>query len=202
MNLKSLRVNAKSNLKNKYFKFFLLSLIAFLISIEIVFVFEEPINILNMFKLSYIMVLTGIFVRPVYILALKKAYLTGESGEIKSFYKINKSCYVKTTAAFLIRRIMIFSGSLIFLIPGIYIAIEYIFLPYIIADNQDMELNELFLKAKALTKGKKLIVFKFVLSFLWRYISGFFLFGIGILFVNPYFEMCLKELYIKMSLDK
>ena len=199
VNLKLIRKDAKSSLKNKYFKFFLLSLISFFMSIEIVMVFEEPFNIMNILRLSYIMVLIGIFIKPFYITALKRIYLTGDIG---SFHFIKKSCYVKITAAFLIRRIIIFIGLLLFLIPGIYIIIKYIFLPYLIADNPELELKEMFVMANALTKGKKLLVLRFIISFIPMYFAGLLCFGIGVLFVNPYFEMCLKEFYIKISLDK
>lgn len=198
MNYKEIKINAKEKLKNKYFRYFLISLLVFLLCIEIKLDFSVFPDYISIIQISYIMVLIGIFIKPLYIMGVKKAYLSRDFSYL-TFYLKKVGNSKKIIHTFFERRIIIFLSFLILVVPGIYKALEYIFVPYILLENEDMSPHEILKESSRITKGRKLMLFKFVLSFSGWYILGFLCFGIGILFVNPYFEMSLKELYLKLN---
>jgi len=198
MSYKEIKIKAKEKLKNKYFKYFLLSLLAFLLCIEIKLNFSVLPDYISIIQLSYIMVLVGIFIRPLYIMGVKKTYLYEDFSHLTTYFK--KGGYQrKIWYVFLGRRIIVLFSFFLLIVPGIYKALEYIFMPYIFLENDDKSPGEILAESSMITKGKKLMLFKFVLSFSGWYILGFLCFGVGILFVNPYFEMSLKELYLKLK---
>jgi uncharacterized membrane protein len=70
--------------------------------------------------------------------------------------------------------------------------------PYILADNPDMGYKRAINLSKQMTKNEKLKIFVLDLSFLGWFILGGLLFGIGILFVQPYYDATNEELYLKL----
>ncbi len=200
MSFKVIKSKGKEAIKGKYFHYFFISLIASLLAFEIRINFSQYPNFINMVQISYFLLLIGIFVKPVYITGVKNVYLTGNFKNLKKYFK--KDSYFKICLLFAIRRLIVFIGILFFIIPGIYLALTFSFLPYIISENENMTISETLKKCMDLTRGRKLTIFKFVLSFLWYYILGFILGIIGIFFVNPYFEMSFKELYMEGKYEK
>lgn len=72
----------------------------------------------------------------------------------------------------------------------------YILVPYIIAENPDIKGNDAIKLSQDLMKGHKWEVFKLDLSLLGWYILDICTFHfIGILFVSPYKECCMTEIY-------
>lgn len=102
---------------------------------------------------------------------------------------------------FNIVKVMFFKGlfiglwSCLFIIPGIIKAYEYHMIPYLLADNPQMERREAFRISKQMMDGNKFNAWVLQLSFIGWYILGGLLCGIGGIFVNPYYEMTFVELY-------
>lgn len=89
--------------------------------------------------------------------------------------------------------------SLLFIIPGIYKHYEYYMVPYILAENPGINRSEAFRASKELMDGMKFRTWVLELSFMGWYLLGGLLGGIGVLFVNPYYEMTLVEFYRSIS---
>lgn len=89
--------------------------------------------------------------------------------------------------------------SLLFIIPGIYKHYEYYMVPYILAENPGIDRKEAFRASKELMDGVKFSTWVLELSFIGWYLLGSLLCGIGVLFVHPYYEMTLVELYRSIS---
>lgn len=192
MNLKELKLSSKNNLKSNYLKYFLISTIAFLTGIEIKIVLSEYPNYLNIIQISYLMVLLNLIVRPVYVFYLKNVYLSADFKKTG----IKREYIGKITAVYFIKKVISFTGFLLFIVPGIYFAIQFLFVPYVLSENPDMSISDVFNTGRKLVKGKTVLILKLFLNYFKWYILGFLCLGIGMLFVNPFFEMAKKELYI------
>lgn len=104
--------------------------------------------------------------------------------------------YLNIVKIMLVKDVKIFLWSLLLVIPGIVKRYEYQMIPYLLAENDGMSMEECFLSTKLLTNDQKGEIFVLDLSFMGWYILGSFLFGIGTLFVNPYKQATDTELYI------
>lgn len=195
MNLKELKICSKNNLKGKYFKYLLISTIAFLSGIEIKIALSEYPNYLNIVQVSYLMVLINLFVRPVYIFYLKNVYLSSDFKKTE----IKKEYIRKIIEVSFYRKVISFISLLLLVIPGIYFSIQFLFVPYILSENPNMRIREIFSMSRNLVKGKTGLILKMFFNYFKWYVLGLLCLGIGIIFVNPFFEMAKKELYIYLK---
>ncbi len=86
--------------------------------------------------------------------------------------------------------------SCLFIIPGIVKSYEYRMIPYILADNPDIDKKEAFAKSKAMMEGNKWKVFVLDLSFILWYILGIITCGIlNVFYVEPYRQLTDAALY-------
>lgn len=86
--------------------------------------------------------------------------------------------------------------TILFIIPGIVKMYEYRMIPYLLADNPDMDKAEAFKRSKQMMKGNKWRSFVLDLSFILWGILGVITFGIvNILWVDPYKQLTDAALY-------
>lgn len=88
-----------------------------------------------------------------------------------------------------------FLWSLLLFIPGIIKSYSYWMVPYIIAENPGISVSRAFEISKLTTKGEKWHIFLFQLSFIGWTLLGALALGVGTLFVTPYVEASMAELY-------
>lgn len=91
--------------------------------------------------------------------------------------------------------LFVFLWSLLFVIPGIIKSYEYAMVPYILAENPEIEMKRAFELSKEMMRGQKWNYFVLQLSFIGWNLLGLLACGIGIAFVNPYYEATLAEFY-------
>ncbi len=85
---------------------------------------------------------------------------------------------------------------LLLIIPGIVKSYQYKMIPYILADNPDIEWREAFDLSKQMTDGHKMDLFILDLSFIGWYILSAITCGlVGIFYVIPYKEQTMAEAY-------
>ncbi|RAK05041.1 uncharacterized protein DUF975 [Halanaerobium saccharolyticum] len=111
----------------------------------------------------------------------------------------DKKYYKNIIIALLFRGIYIFLWSLLLIIPGIIKMYQYRFVPYIMAENPELDHNKALNFSREMTAGEKMDIFILDLSFLGWFILGALFFGIGILFVQPYYDAVNAELYQKLK---
>ena len=92
----------------------------------------------------------------------------------------------------------IFLYTLLLVIPGVIKSYQYAFVPYLLAENPNLEAARAAEISTIMTDGEKWNIFVLDLSFCGWNILGYLLFGLGILFVNPYYEATKAELYAAM----
>lgn len=86
--------------------------------------------------------------------------------------------------------------SLLFVIPGIIKAYEYKMIPYLLSENPDMPMEEVFAESKMLMTGNKWKAFVLDLSFILWDIASVLTCGIaGIFWVEPYKASTQAALY-------
>lgn len=86
-------------------------------------------------------------------------------------------------------------GSLL-IIPGIYWSFCYRLVPYLLAENPYIPTRRAMELSANMMLGEKWHSFVLELSFIgWNIVCAFFPFGLGGLFLNPYYQATLAELY-------
>ncbi len=98
----------------------------------------------------------------------------------------------------LLRGIYLFLWTLLLIIPGIIKMYAYRLVPYILADNPNIGHKRAIELSNQMTMGQKLDIFILDLSFLGWYLLGALAFGIGVLFVQPYYDATNAELYFEL----
>lgn len=98
----------------------------------------------------------------------------------------------------LLRGVYLLLWTLLLIIPGIIKMYAYRLVPYILSDNPNIGHKRAIELSDQMTMGEKLDIFIFDLSFLGWYLLGVLAFGIGVLFVQPYFDAANAELYFTL----
>lgn len=86
--------------------------------------------------------------------------------------------------------------TLLFIIPGIIKAYAYRMVPYILADNPNLGADTAITLSRKMMDGHKFNLFILELSFLGWYLLGIIALGLGVLFVNPYYNATEAQLYL------
>lgn len=108
--------------------------------------------------------------------------------------------YLNIVKTMFLMRLYIFLWTLLFIIPGIIKAYEYRMIPYILAENPDIDSKQAFAMSKQMMDGNKWNAFVLELSFLGWIILSVLLCGIpSIFYVNPYMLMTNAELYVALK---
>ena len=89
-----------------------------------------------------------------------------------------------------------FLWTLLFIIPGIIKTYAYRMVPYIMADNPEMNATDAITLSRNMMDGEKFDAFVLDLSFIGWYLLGILACGIGVLFVNPYKFSTDAQLYL------
>ena len=116
-----------------------------------------------------------------------------ELSNISFGFKSNWKNIVKTM---FFQDLYIFLWSLLLLIPGIIKSYSYRLVPYILAENPDMDTHEAIELSKSMMNGQKMNAFIYDLSFIGWIILGILTCGIALIFyVSPYKDCSDAELY-------
>ena len=151
-----------------------------------------------------VLIFVGIRIFLGYILEVggRKYFVELRRGNSEISYLLkyfDKKYYKNIITTLLFRGIYIFLWTLLLIIPGIIKMYEYRFVPYIIAENPELDHNQVLNLSSEMTAGQKLDILILDLSFLGWFLLGALFFGIGVLFVQPYYDAVNAELYQKLK---
>lgn len=108
--------------------------------------------------------------------------------------------YLNVVKIQFLRGLFTFLWSLLFVIPGIIKSYEYRMIPYLLAENPELDSNEAFRISRELMEGEKWNAFVLDLSFLgWLILSGITCGILAIFYVSPYIAYTNAELYIALQ---
>lgn len=116
-------------------------------------------------------------------------------------YAFNRQWYGNIVMTLFQRSIRILAWSLLLIIPGIIKAYAYRFVPYLLAENPSMPYDRALSLSNQMTEGHKMSMFVLDLSFIGWYLLGALALGIGTLFVHPYVNATMAELYAVLRQD-
>lgn len=117
-----------------------------------------------------------------------------EVGQI--FYGFKDGRYGTNVWIMFLKSLYIFGWTLLFIIPGFVKAYSYLMVPYILAENSDLDKDRVFEMSRDMMDGHKMEAFVLEMSFLGWSLLGAFTFGIlNVLYVNPYIYATMAEFY-------
>ena len=193
-----LKKNAKNQLKDNWILAIGVLIVCQLIS-------YVP-NILSM--VSENLVFVGIVI-PILILAITGPLSIGQCKFFinlanKSNPKFSDLWYgfnniLKAIGVALLVGIIVFLGSLLFVIPGIIFAYRYSQVYYIMAENPDISVLDCLRESARIMKGHKMELFILELSFLGWIILTALTCGIAGLYVLPYYSATLANFYLEIK---
>lgn len=104
--------------------------------------------------------------------------------------------YLNIVKIMFFKNLYTFLWTLLLIIPGIIKSYEYRMIPYLLAENPDMPMEEAFALTKKMMDGDKGNAFVLDLSFLgWNLLGLFTCCILNIFYVNPYQNLTNAQLY-------
>ena len=149
-----------------------------------------------------LIVILRIFIGYILEVGGRKYFIKLAEGESKISYLsyvFRKNNYFNVFLTMLVRSIYLILWTLLFIIPGIIKYYAYRMVSYILADNPEIGHKRAIKLSNKMTKGEKWNIFVLDLSFLGWFILGSLALGVGILFVQPYYDATNAELYLKLK---
>lgn len=122
----------------------------------------------------------------------------GDESFGKLFDNFKGGKYMPTVKTMFFKQLYIFLWSLLFYIPGIIKALEYYLIPYMLAENPNLDKDRAFEISKKTMEGEKWNLFVLQLSFIGWELLGLCACCVGVIFVQPYYEATMAEFYACM----
>lgn len=133
--------------------------------------------------------LVSIFVKAPLDMGCRSFYLenTYQPASIREIGRGFTQNYLSNVGTLFLRSLFVGIGTMLFVIPGIYLGQCYRLVPYVLADNPGMTAMEALSESKRLMNGHKWNAFVLDLSFIGWYLLSLLTAGILLIFwVNPY----------------
>lgn len=112
------------------------------------------------------------------------------------FYAFKNGRYGSTVLVMFFKELYVFLWTLLFVIPGIIKAYSYALVPYILAENTELDRSRVLKMSRDMMKGHKWELFVLQFSFIGWHILSMLTFGIlNVFYVNPYLQATLAEFY-------
>lgn len=152
--------------------------------------------------ISAVGIAVSIFVRNPLEVGGRKFFAVNhsEKAEFKNFGLAFRGNYKNIVKTMFLRGLYTFLWSLLFVIPGIVKAYEYRMIPYLLAEQPDMDSQAAFDRSKEMMLGNKWKAFVLDLSFIgWHILSGLTCGVLGVFYVGPYVFQTEAELYFALK---
>ena len=220
-NRQQVKEQAKQIMKRNYWKMFVVTLIASILTGEKTTIIErvqdftsnnlsydsQPIVYSSNFELifysfisvaSILGILYTIFIGNVIVVGKNGYFIKNhdENPELGEIFKGFKANYLNVVKIMFLMDLKTLLWLLLLIVPGVIKAYEYSMIPYLLAENPNLSADEAFSLSKQMTTRQKMDLFVLDLSFLGWIILGLICCGIGILFVLPYPEATRAEVYL------
>ena len=215
---------AKQIMKRNYWKMFVVTLIASILTGEKTTIIErvqdftsnnlsydsQPIFYSSNFELifysfisvaSILGILYTVFIGNVIVVGKNGYFIKNhdENPELSEIFSSFKGNYLNVVKIMFLMDLKTLLWLLLLIVPGLIKAYEYSMIPYLLAENPNLSASEAFSLSKQMTTGQKMNLFVLDLSFLGWIILGLICCGIGILFVLPYPEATKAEVYLNLK---
>lgn len=134
-------------------------------------------------------------------IGVSRFFIQAAKGDCQYMYVFSgfQQNYMKNVINMFMYGLFIFLWSLLFFFPGIYKMYQYYMVPYLLAENPDMDYKQAIELSKAMTQGDKWNIFVLNLSFIGWLMLGSLACGVGQLFIYPYINGTDAQLYFALS---
>lgn len=221
---KTLKLNAKAAFKNNYPETVVVSLIFILLS----FFFDTSNPNINrataiftgdlsgklhsftsiFLGLLIIMGVIGIVLKALvynpFEVGFQRFFIENHNGNPKvgTIFYAFKTNYINIVKTMFLKDVYICLWALLFLVPGLIKTYSYRMVPYILAENPDMDADEAIRLSMEMMNGEKLNTFVLDISFLpWVFLAAFTFNIVGIFYVYPYVNATYAEQYLAIKND-
>ena len=214
-NRQQVKEQAKQIMKRNYWKMFVVTLIASILTGEKTTIIErvqdftsnnlsydsQPIFYSFISVASILGILYTIFIGNVIVVGKSGYFIKNhdENPELGEIFKGFKGNYLNVVKIMFLMDLKTLLWLFLLIVPGLIKAYEYSMIPYLLAENPNLSASEAFSLSKQMTTGQKMNLFVLDLSFLGWIILGLICCGIGILFVLPYPEATRAEVYLNLK---
>lgn len=158
----------------------------------LIVLFATTLALIVLASLAY-----GIFVALPLTVGKSRFFLEHRSrpSGVAVLFSAFKRGYLNVVRTMFLSQLFIFLWSLLLIVPGIIKSYQYFLVPYILSENPGLPWRRALDLSRTMTQGSKLRIFVLQLSFIGWYLLGMLALGVGILFVQPYYEATAAELY-------
>ncbi|MBQ9081945.1 MAG: DUF975 family protein [Clostridia bacterium] len=116
---------------------------------------------------------------------------------VSELFAAFRSNYVNTATVMFTKDLYVFLWTLLFIIPGIIKEYSYFMVPYLLAENPEMDSDRALQLSSDMMVGHKMELFVLRLSFIgWQILSAITYNILGILYVAPYYTATMAEFYV------
>ena len=203
----SIKQEAKSKIKGnlwtiwKPLVLFELFVFIFAFVIALIVALIKPGETVNSIVMSIMSILISL-AEAGFALAYTKyvlSFIRGDKFEWHDVIEYTKKHWVRGFLLGLVVGLIVIIGSLLLVIPGIIAAIGLMFYEEVAVDNEDLGTIDVVKKSWEITKGKKMDLFVFALSFIgWTLLAGL-TFGILYIWLLPYMVVAMTMVYEKIK---
>lgn len=126
-----------------------------------------------------------------------------EKAEIKEYSWGFSNSYLNMVVTMFFKDLYTILWALLLVVPGIVKAYEYRMVPYILAENSEIDRKEAFARSREMMTGNKWDAFVLDLSFIgWEILNAITIGVVGLFFSNPYQYSAKAALYEALKTEK
>ena len=220
-NRQQVKEQAKQIMKRNYWKMFVVTLLAGILTGEKTTIIErvqdfasnnlsydaQPIFYSPNFQyIFYSFISVASILGILYTIFIGNVIVVGKNGyfiknhkdnpELSEIFNGFKGNYLNVVKIMFLMDLKTLLWLFLFIVPGLIKAYEYSMIPYLLAENPDLSASQAFSLSKQMTTGQKMDLFVLDLSFIGWGFLGLICCGIGLLFVQPYPEATKAEVYL------
>jgi uncharacterized membrane protein len=193
MTRQQIKLKAKEDIRGRVFVCFLPFLILLGIQILIDLLLGERTYGIIPILINIAMFPLTVGIAKIYLKIVDSKQSDVLAKEVFSFYQAKR--LGQLFLAYIVSTAFMILGFICLIIPGIILALRYSMLPFIMADYEDITWRDALKKCKEITDGRKGEIFGYWLSFLGWFILIVITVGIMSIYVLPYFQATMANLY-------
>ncbi|MBC8265892.1 MAG: glycerophosphoryl diester phosphodiesterase membrane domain-containing protein [Flavobacteriales bacterium] len=127
--------------------------------------------------------------------------IRGNEVSFNDLTEISLNQFINYIIAAILSGILIVLGCILFIIPGIHIAIRFMFIPYLIVDK-NLKFDEAMKESWRITKDNSWNLFVLALVFFLLVIAGFIMLFVGIFVAIPIIWLATASIYLLFTKEE
>lgn len=122
--------------------------------------------------------------------------------QLNDLFEWGQGDYIKRVLFFFLTSLLfgvaVFVGLIFLILPGIYLAIKWIFAPYLVLDKQ-MKIGDAFTTSWNMTRGQEWKILILGLVWIVAGIAGIITLGVGFIVIVPLMQLVTMRLYTQLN---